>query len=75
MPALTQNKNGITLIALVVTIIVLMILTGVTLNLVAGSNGIIMRAISATQEHQKSADKEMLELWYVGFILDIVIYV
>lgn len=47
-----------------------MILTGVTLNLVAGSNGIIMRAISATQEHQKSADKEMLELWYVGFILD-----
>ena len=38
------NEMGITLVALVVTIIVLLILAGVTISLVLGDNGVIGRA-------------------------------
>lgn len=41
------NNKGITLIALVITIIVLLLLAGITLNLVLGENGIITRAKEA----------------------------
>ena len=36
-----NNKKGITLIALVVTVVVLIILAGVSINAVLGDNGII----------------------------------
>ena len=39
-----KKQKGITLVALVVTIVVLLILAGVALNLVLGENGIITRA-------------------------------
>lgn len=39
-----KNVQGITLIALVVTIIVLLILAGIALNLTIGQNGIFSRA-------------------------------
>ena len=38
------NNNGITLIALVITIIVLLIFSTITLNLIIGDNGIIKKA-------------------------------
>ena len=41
---LFQNINGITLIALVISIIVMVILAGVTLNATIGDNGIITKA-------------------------------
>ena len=39
-----QNQNGITLIALVVTIVVLLILAGVSVNALFGNSGIIQKA-------------------------------
>ena len=42
-----NNKAGITLIALIVTIIVLLILAGVSINLLLGDNGIITKAKEA----------------------------
>ena len=39
--------EGITLIALVVTIVVLLILSGITIRLVFGSNGVINKAQDA----------------------------
>ena len=42
-----KQANGITLIALVVTIVVLLILAGVSISTVLGNNGIIPRAIEA----------------------------
>ena len=39
-----KGKKGITLVALVVTIVVLLILAGVSINLVLGDNGIISKA-------------------------------
>ena len=36
-----MNNKGITIVALVITIVVLLILAGVSINLVLGNNGII----------------------------------
>ena len=41
--------EGITLIALVVTIVVLLILAGITISLVFGSNGVIKKAQEANE--------------------------
>lgn len=48
-----KKQNGITLIALVITIIVMLILAGVSINLVAGENGILGKAQSAVLENKK----------------------
>ena len=61
-----QNSNtAITLIALIITIIVLLILAGVTLNMVMGENGIITKAQLAkeeTNEAQKNEEENLEEL-------------
>ena len=52
-----KSKKGITLVALVVTIVVLLILAGVTINLVLGNNGIVKKAQDAktkTAEDQEN---------------------
>ncbi len=57
------NKNtGITLIALVVSIVVLLILAGVTINALFGSNGIISGSTKAKEEYSKSEAKEKVSL-------------
>ena len=42
-----KSSQGITLIALVVTIVILLILSGVTINMLLGENGIIRTAQEA----------------------------
>ena len=44
-----KRKNGITLVALVVTIVVLLILAGVTIAALSGDNGILQNAIRAKE--------------------------
>lgn len=51
-----MRENGITLIALVITIIILLILAGVTINMVLDNEGIIGQAIKA-KERQETADE------------------
>ena len=55
-------KSGITLIALIITIIVLLILAGVSITLVVGDNGTLTKAQKATTETNKASIKEELEL-------------
>ena len=57
-----NNMQGITLIALVVTIIVLIILAGVSINLVLGENGIITKAKYAKEQQEMAQIKEKLEM-------------
>ena len=45
-----NGKNGITLIALVITIIVLLILAGVTIATLTGDNGILTKAQNAKEK-------------------------
>jgi len=54
-----ENQKGITLVALVVTIIVLLILAGVSLSLVVGSNGIIDKASGAASATTEESLKEL----------------
>ena len=56
------NKNGITLIALVITIIVLLILAGVAIATLTGENGLFARAKQAKQTQTESEMKEKLNL-------------
>ena len=54
----TKDKNGITLVALVVTIIVLILLAGVSINLVIGNNGIMQKALKAKKDMEQAAKEE-----------------
>ena len=53
-----KNTKGITLIALVITIIVLIILAGVTINLTLGENGIFNKAKYAKEEYLNATSLE-----------------
>ena len=57
-----MENSAITLTALVITIIVLLILAGVTLNMVMGENGIIKKAQLAKSKTEEAQNKEMEEL-------------
>lgn len=57
-----KKNQGITLIALVITIIVLLILAGVTFAYIAGDNGIITQTISAAQKYKIGQLHEQIEL-------------
>ena len=56
----TKEQKGITLLALIITIIVLLILAGVALNTLFGSNGIISNSKYAQEEYIKSAEKDAI---------------
>ncbi len=56
------GQRGITLVALVVTIVILLILAGVSINLVVGNNGIITQAKKAREETNKANENEMSQL-------------
>ena len=55
-----KNKHGITLIALVVTIVVLLILAGITINLLFSNGGIFDIANQAKMEHEIGALKDRI---------------
>ena len=57
-----KNEKGITLVALVITIIVLLILAGVTLSMVMGDSGIFGKANSAKEKTQLSNAEETIRL-------------
>ena len=57
-----KNEEGITLVALVITIIVLLILAGVTLSMVMGESGIFGKANSAKEKTQLSNAEETIKL-------------
>ena len=57
-----KNDSGVTLIALIITIIVLLILAGVTIAMIMGDNGILNRAVDAADrtEEAKANEQEIL---------------
>ena len=57
-----ESEKGITLIALVITIIVLLILAAVSIAMLTGENGILKKASTAKEKHQISEAKEKIEL-------------
>ena len=63
MKKILKNKKGITLIALVVTIVVLLILAGVSISMLGGENGIIKQAQEAKDKNKAEAIREAINLW------------
>ena len=55
-----KNQRGITLVALVVTIVVLLILAGVSINLVLGNNGIIAKAKEAQRKSAEASQNDLI---------------
>ena len=58
----TKKQKGITLIALVITIIVLLILAAVTISALSGDNGILKRATEAKQKTRRADALEKIRL-------------
>ena len=56
-----REENGITLVALVVTIIILLILAGITVAALTGDNGLIQNAGNAKEQAEIANEKEILE--------------
>ena len=60
MKKLKNNQNGITLIALIITIIVLLILAGITIGMLMNNDGIIGRASSTKTETEIGEEVEII---------------
>ncbi len=70
MKKILKNTKGITLIALVITIIVLLILAGVTIATLTGENGILSRAQDAKTDTEIGEEREKVELSATGAIAE-----
>ena len=62
MKKIINGEKGITLIALIVTIIVLLILSGITMVTIFGNNGIITKGIKSREENSHGQIKDEIQL-------------
>lgn len=53
-----KKSKGITLVALIITIIVLIILAGVSISILSGDNGILNKAVTAKEKNNYASDLE-----------------
>lgn len=67
-----KNQKGITLIALVITIIVLLILAGVTIAMLTGENGILTKAKTADTDTKNAEVAERINMELQAFKTDIL---
>ena len=67
MRKIFKNDIGITLIALVITIIVLLILAGLTIAMLTGENGILTQASQAKKETEIAEAKERAQVDIIGW--------
>lgn len=65
-----KKQNGITLIALVITIIVLLILAGISILIVVGDNGLLSKAVNSKELTLKSSEKEYVNIAYDAAIIE-----
>lgn len=61
-----NEKQGITLIALVLTIILLLILSGISISMLTGNNGILYRTADSKEKTDNSGDAEIIKLSYLN---------
>ena len=62
----TKEKNGITLLALVITIVIMLLLAGVALQMTMGENGLIGKSVQAQKAQAKSELYETAKLSYAN---------
>ncbi len=67
---LKRKERGITLIALVITIIVLLILAGVSIAMLTGDNGILTQAQNAKDKTEQASEAEKIQLAVMATSMD-----
>ena len=65
-----KERNGITLIALVITIIVLLILAGISITMLTGDNSILKQGVNAKQRTEETAEEEQVRMATMAAITD-----
>lgn len=65
-----KENKGITLIALVISIIILLILAGISINALAGQNGILNKTIEAKEKNRVVSDLEYLRVEATSELID-----
>ena len=65
-----KKNNGITIIALIITTIILLILAGMSLQLIAGKEGLLKRASGAATENEIAKAKEAITLYVSEYKVD-----
>lgn len=65
-----KKERGITLIALVITIIIMLILAGVAISAVFGENGLIKRTKDTVKQTEISSEKEYLEIETLAYLVE-----
>ena len=65
-----KKEKGITLVALVVTIIVLLILAFVAISMIMGDNGVVEKAKESKEETIKAQEREFIKLAYQDLEMD-----
>ena len=61
-----KEEKGITLIALVITIIVLLILAGVAISMLSGENGILRQAAKSKMQTEEKSNREKIQIAALG---------
>lgn len=64
-----EQIKGVTLVSLVVTIIVLLILAGVSLNIILGEDGILKKAKDATLKYEDASLEEIMDMHKLNGIM------
>ena len=67
-----KKERGITLVALVVTIVVLLILAGVSISMVLGNNGIVKKATDSQAAQDKAYAREVVESGLKSVQIDVL---
>ena len=67
-----KNERAITLIALVITIIVLLILAGISISMLSGDNSILQKAIDAKERTSTAQEEEAAKVSFTTLQLDLV---
>ena len=70
MKKILKQKKGITLIALVITIIVLLILAGISISMLSGDNGILQKATDAKTNTENASLIEQVKIDILGQIAE-----
>ena len=70
MKNIFKQKRGITLIALVITIIVLLILAGISISMLSGDNSILQKSTEAKESTEAATIKEQAEIIRNGMLID-----
>lgn len=67
---LRRNQKGITLLALVITVVIMLILAAIGIKLAIGDNGILNNTKQANEDTKESYVKEIIHTSYNAILID-----